>query len=108
MEVGFLSRLKHPCIISFKDYFKEVQQPVGRAIKSKNNLYIIMEYANGGDLAGRITRQGTRLFDEPQVTPSLLLKLYYYIYISYIHVSFLIYIGNFLVSSNVSCFEAYA
>jgi NIMA (never in mitosis gene a)-related kinase len=62
-----LSRLQHPCIISYKNYFKDFGEGVSRTGERKTNLYIFMEYADGGDLAGRIRKQGVKSFSEPQV-----------------------------------------
>ena len=38
-ELNILHRIKHPNIISLKDF-----------LKSKNNFYIVLEYCNGGDI----------------------------------------------------------
>ncbi|XP_068123217.1 serine/threonine-protein kinase Nek5 [Hyperolius riggenbachi] len=55
-EVTLLSKMKHPNIVSFFTSFKE-----------QNNLYIVMEYCDCGDLANRIAKQRGILFDEDQV-----------------------------------------
>lgn len=54
-EVKFLAQLNHPNIISYQEFFeKDIQ--AGRG-KRKRVLYIIMEYADGGDLSARIKKQ---------------------------------------------------
>jgi NIMA (never in mitosis gene a)-related kinase len=45
-EVDVLSQMRHPNIVSYCDSFKE-----------NGNLYIVMDYCDGGDLYGRITAQ---------------------------------------------------
>ena len=47
-EIRFLNSFKHPCIISYEDYFQ---------VKYKGHiiLYIVMQYADGGDL-GRLIK----------------------------------------------------
>jgi serine/threonine protein kinase len=66
-EVGFLSQLNHPNIISYKEFFKRETAAVGRGQKQKRVLYIIMEYADGGDLSQRIKQQ-RGFFSESQIT----------------------------------------
>lgn len=65
-EVGFLATLKHPAIIAYRDYF-QVQEPALGWRKAQNMLHIIMEFADGGDLSGRIRGQENVMFPEHQV-----------------------------------------
>jgi len=44
-EAAFLSSLRHPNIVGYVESFTEM-----------NKLFIVMEYADGGDLAGRIAQ----------------------------------------------------
>merc|ERR1712166_969209 len=55
-EVNILKKLRHPNIIAYKDSYK-----------SDGKLSIIMEYASGGDVYGRIQKQKGRLFPETVV-----------------------------------------
>ncbi|XP_072542760.1 serine/threonine-protein kinase Nek5 [Salminus brasiliensis] len=55
-EVTLLSRMKHPNIVAFFRSFNE-----------KNNLYIVMEYCDGGDLMKKITMQRGQPFTEQQI-----------------------------------------
>lgn len=55
-EVQLLSSLKHPNIVAHIESFQE-----------KENLYIVMEYVDGGDLAERIQKRGTRSFPEEEI-----------------------------------------
>ncbi|XP_075055162.1 serine/threonine-protein kinase Nek5-like isoform X2 [Mixophyes fleayi] len=55
-EVTLLSKMKHPNIVTFFT-----------SIEEKNNLYIVMEYCDGGDLTKRIKKQRGVLFDEDQI-----------------------------------------
>mmetsp|Transcript_11918 Transcript_11918/g.26531 ORF Transcript_11918/g.26531 Transcript_11918/m.26531 type:complete len:400 (-) Transcript_11918:168-1367(-) len=57
-EVKVLSMLKHPYIISYRESFVE-----------KRNLFIVMDYAAGGDLARRIscTREACKFFPEERL-----------------------------------------
>lgn len=48
-EAGFLAALRHPNIVAFRETFTE-----------SGKLYIVMEYADGGDLAGRIQAAKTK------------------------------------------------
>lgn len=53
-EADFLKRLKHPNIIGYHDYFviSSVQQIRLGQIRNEK-LYIVMQYADGGDLEVR-------------------------------------------------------
>lgn len=57
-EVRIMSALRHPYIVAFYESFEENEK-----------LAIIMDFAEGGDLAGRITRQASKnsLFSEGQL-----------------------------------------
>jgi len=58
-EATLLSRLQHPNIVSFIESFRQ-----------NSNLYIVMEYADGGDLERHIKlrqAQGGRLLSEEEV-----------------------------------------
>uniref|UniRef100_A0A3B3Q7W9 non-specific serine/threonine protein kinase n=1 Tax=Paramormyrops kingsleyae TaxID=1676925 RepID=A0A3B3Q7W9_9TELE len=55
-EVILLSKMKHPNIVMFITSFEE-----------KTNLYIVMEYCDGGDLMKRINMQRGVLFSEDQI-----------------------------------------
>ncbi|XP_015821288.1 serine/threonine-protein kinase Nek5 isoform X2 [Nothobranchius furzeri] len=55
-EVTLLSKMKHPNIVSFIASFQE-----------RGNLYIVMEFCDGGDLMKKINMQRGLLFSEDQV-----------------------------------------
>ncbi|XP_051882486.1 serine/threonine-protein kinase Nek5-like [Pristis pectinata] len=55
-EVTLMEKMKHPNIVTFLDSFKERQ-----------NLYIVMEYCDGGDLMHRVKMQHGVGFEEDQV-----------------------------------------
>ncbi|XP_019346933.1 serine/threonine-protein kinase Nek5 isoform X4 [Alligator mississippiensis] len=55
-EVILLAKMKHPNIVTFYSSLQE-----------RSNLYIIMEYCDGGDLMNRINLQRGVLFDEDQI-----------------------------------------
>lgn len=55
-EAEVLASLHHPFIVTYVDNFEE-----------DNFLYIVMEYADGGDLAGLITKRAGKLFTEGEV-----------------------------------------
>lgn len=59
MEVGLLKRLNHPNIVGYRDSF------LG---KNKESLCIVMQFADGGDLAAHIKQQRSRgLYEEPKI-----------------------------------------
>lgn len=66
-EAEILKHLNHPCIVRIKDVLKT----------KSNKLWIVMEYADGGDLDGKIKlqKQSRSLFSEdlilgrPQADP---------------------------------------
>uniref|UniRef100_A0A8B9JGA6 non-specific serine/threonine protein kinase n=1 Tax=Astyanax mexicanus TaxID=7994 RepID=A0A8B9JGA6_ASTMX len=55
-EVTLLSKMKHPNIVAFFRSFNE-----------RNNLYIVMEYCDGGDLMKKISMQRGQPFKEQQI-----------------------------------------
>jgi NIMA (never in mitosis gene a)-related kinase len=55
-EVEVLSKLKHPNIVAYKESFVE-----------NGNLYIVMDYADGGDLYKYIKNQKGVHFPEEQI-----------------------------------------
>lgn len=55
-EANLLSNLHHPFIVSFQECFQE-----------RGCFYIVMEYADGGDLAQKIKSRGTKLFSEEEI-----------------------------------------
>lgn len=62
-EAEILKHLNHPCIVRIKDVLKT---------KSKK-LWIVMEYADGGDLDNKIKqqKQNRSLFDENTILGTL-------------------------------------
>lgn len=56
-EAKLLEALDHPNIIKFREVYKT----------KKGKLHIVMDYADGGDLSGRIKDQKGRPFSEEQV-----------------------------------------
>lgn len=56
LEATLLSRLKHPNIVAFIDSFK-----------SSNNLHIVMDYADGGDLETHLKNRRGKLMSEKEV-----------------------------------------
>ena len=55
-EVQILSTLSNPNIVAHKESFQE-----------KGNLYIVMEYVDGGDLSNKIKTRGNRHFSESDI-----------------------------------------
>ncbi|XP_078258991.1 serine/threonine-protein kinase Nek5 isoform X2 [Rhinoraja longicauda] len=55
-EVTLLEKMKHPNIVTFLDSFEERQ-----------NLYIVMEYCDSGDLMHRVNMQHGVRFEEEQI-----------------------------------------
>ena len=55
-EVSVLKALEHPFIVSYLDSFHE-----------RGNLYIVMEYADGGDLSSKIEKQKRNLMSEDEI-----------------------------------------
>lgn len=72
-ECGFLARMSHPNIITYKEYFEVAGPPQSHAAgpwsaaqwngarpggaRGASTLYIIMSYADGGDLEARVKAQ---------------------------------------------------
>mmetsp|Transcript_11156 Transcript_11156/g.21211 ORF Transcript_11156/g.21211 Transcript_11156/m.21211 type:complete len:667 (-) Transcript_11156:968-2968(-) len=56
-EVKLLARLRHPFIVSYRESF----------LAKNNNLHIVMNYCEGGDLNTRIRNAGGEYFSEEQV-----------------------------------------
>jgi len=61
-EAALLSQCNHTCIVKYREFFEQDPGGLGRKM-----LYIIMEYADGGDLDGRIKAQNGRLFPESTI-----------------------------------------
>ena len=59
-ESALLARLQHPNIVCFWESFNEVT-------RGKSNLYIVMDFADGGDLSDFIKSRRNRLMSENQV-----------------------------------------
>jgi len=59
-ESALLARLQHPNIVSFWESFNETT-------RGKANLYIVMDFADGGDLSDLIKNRRNRLMSEKQV-----------------------------------------
>mmetsp|Transcript_11004 Transcript_11004/g.23600 ORF Transcript_11004/g.23600 Transcript_11004/m.23600 type:complete len:279 (-) Transcript_11004:100-936(-) len=57
-EVRVLAALQHPYVVSFRESFSQ-----------RDNLYIVMDYAEGGDLYKKVekTRRAGAAFAEPQI-----------------------------------------
>jgi NIMA (never in mitosis gene a)-related kinase len=55
-EVAVLSQMKHPNIVSYSESFEE-----------GGNLYIVMDYCDGGDLYKKINDQKGKAFTEDQI-----------------------------------------
>jgi NIMA (never in mitosis gene a)-related kinase len=59
-ESALLARLQHPNIVSFWESFNETT-------RGRSNLYIVMDFADGGDLSDLIKNRRNRLMSEKQV-----------------------------------------
>ena len=55
-EIQVLSSLDHPYIVKYIESFQE-----------RGNLFIVMEFADGGDLSQKIENQGTTYFEEEEI-----------------------------------------
>ena len=55
-EINVLKSLSHPYIVKYIEDFQE-----------NGNLYIVMDYADGGDLSQKIERQRGKLFTEKEI-----------------------------------------
>ena len=60
-EVKILSSLDHPFIVSYIESFQE-----------NGYLYIVMEFADGGDLSKKIEKQNKKLFSENEILEDFL------------------------------------
>jgi NIMA (never in mitosis gene a)-related kinase len=56
-EAKILEKFKHPNIIRFKEVYRT----------TRGDLCIVMDYADGGDLQGKIAQQQGRFFNENQI-----------------------------------------
>ena len=63
-EVKVLSQMKHPNIVAYLESFEE-----------RGNLYIVMDYCDGGDLYKKINEQRGRLIAEDTVSNSSLCEV---------------------------------
>mgnify|MGYP001103584123 CR=1 FL=1 len=67
-EAEFLKKLKHPNIIGYHEYFQTTTQQRTRfGNVDVQKLYIMMHYADGGDLETRIKARRGQLFPENEV-----------------------------------------
>eukprot|EP00742_Colponemidia_sp_Colp-10_P007604 GILJ01008196.1.p1 GENE.GILJ01008196.1~~GILJ01008196.1.p1 ORF type:complete len:643 (-),score=109.38 GILJ01008196.1:299-2227(-) len=57
-EARVLASMDHPNIITFREVFQS---------RSREKLFIVMDYADGGDLYQRIKERAGRFFPEPQI-----------------------------------------
>ena len=77
-EASIMKKLFHPNVISFKDVFKDVKL---------DYFYIVMEYANDGDLSKKIKAQKQKTFGEKYFSEEKILQYFYQICrgLQYIH-----------------------
>ena len=77
-EATIMKKLFHPNVISFKDVFKDVKL---------DYFYIVMEYANDGDLSKKIKAQKQKTFGEKYFSEEKILQYFYQICrgLQYIH-----------------------
>lgn len=66
-EASFLKQMSHPNIIGYNEYFEGLGPPKGRMGRRSPMLYIVMAYADGGDLEAKIKNARGRGFSETQV-----------------------------------------
>jgi flagellar biosynthesis GTPase FlhF len=67
-EADFLKKLKHPNIIGYHEYFQATtSQPTRFGNVNSQKLYIIMHFADGGDLESRIKARRGQLFSESEI-----------------------------------------
>ena len=62
VQVRVLSQMKHPNIVGYLESFEE-----------RGNLYIVMDYCDGGDLFKKINDQRGRLLEEDIVRKKVFL-----------------------------------
>lgn len=67
-EVSFMASLNHPAIISYHEFFEDVPKEAVWKNPIKK-LYIVMEYADSGDLSKSIAQRASRRehFSEDQI-----------------------------------------
>ena len=77
-EASIMKKLFHPNVISFKDVFKDTKL---------DYFYIVMEYANDGDLSKKIKAQKQKVFGEKYFSEEKILQYFYQICrgLQYIH-----------------------
>ena len=77
-EASIMKKLFHPNVISFKDVFKDTKLEY---------FYIVMEYANDGDLSKKIKAQKQKAFGEKYFSEEKILQYFYQICrgLQYIH-----------------------
>ena len=77
-EASIMKKLFHPNVISFKDVFKDTKL---------DYFYIVMEYANDGDLSKKIKAQKQKIFGEKYFSEEKIMQYFYQICrgLQYIH-----------------------
>jgi len=77
-EASIMKKLFHPNVISFKDVFKDVKL---------DYFYIVMEYANDGDLSKKIKTQKQKVYGEKYFSEEKIMQYFYQICrgLQYIH-----------------------
>ena len=77
-EASIMKKLFHPNVISFKEVFKDVKL---------DYFYIVMEYANDGDLSKKIKAQKQKNFGEKYFSEEKIMQYFYQICrgLQYIH-----------------------
>ena len=77
-EASIMKKLFHPNVISFKDVFKDIKL---------DYFYIVMEYANDGDLSKKIKNQKQKIIGEKYFSEEKIMQYFYQICrgLQYIH-----------------------
>ena len=77
-EASIMKKLFHPNVISFKEVFKDIKL---------DYFYIVMEYANDGDLSKKIKSQKSKNYGEKYFSEEKILQYFYQICrgLQYIH-----------------------
>ena len=77
-EASIMKKLLHPNVISFKDVFKDTKL---------DYFYIVMEYANDGDLSKKIKIQKNKIIGEKYFSEEKIMQYFYQICrgLQYIH-----------------------
>ena len=77
-EASIMKKLFHPNVISFKDVFKDTKL---------DYFYIVMEYANDGDLSKKIKTQKNKIIGEKYFSEEKIMQYFYQICrgLQYIH-----------------------